>query len=189
MGKGVEPAPALVLTLWPSTKKSRPCVQEVAMSRVKCFRAVLLAESKVASDRRLLPTDFAGRYLPNQVIGILDVEDCCLPEGKIVVTEKSLEALQLLKSQCLDAHVEEEPKGKQKKEKSKTGKATKVASTLKKAKSSKLSKETKTGAEKEKSSRTTKTAFKVIRERIRKANVATKKRKACSADATDDPGS
>ena len=88
---------------------------------MKCFRAVLLAESKVASDRRLLPTDFAGRYLPNQVIGILDVEDCCMPEGKIVVTEKSLEALQLLKSQRLHAHVEEEPKGKQKKEKSKTG--------------------------------------------------------------------
>ena len=184
LGKDVEPAPALLLTLWPSTKKSRPCVQHVAISRVKCFRAVLLAESKDANDRRLLPTDFVWRYFPNQVIAILDVEETCLPEGKIVISEKSVEALQWLKSQRFDVHVEEQANGKRKK-----GKTTKGASTVKKDKPSKSSKKTKTGAEKEKTGKTKRTAFKVIRERIRKANVATKKRKACALDAAEDPGS
>ena len=63
------------------------------------------------------------------------------------------------------------------------------ASTVKKDKPSKSSKKTKTGAEKEKTGKTKRTAFKVIRERIRKANVATKKRKACALDAAEDPGS
>ena len=88
----VPPAVALVLTVWPLSKKPRPLVHEVALERVKCFRAVILSQS-AEDDRRMVPTEHMWRYLSSQVIAVLDVETCDMEKGNIVLSEKSLQAV------------------------------------------------------------------------------------------------
>lgn len=95
LGFGMEPTPALVMTVWPFAKKPRPVAQEVGIARVKCFRAVILTVSELEPGR-LLPTDHVWRYLGCQVLAVLDVEEAQLENGFLKVSQRSMEAIEQL---------------------------------------------------------------------------------------------
>ena len=113
---------ALVQTAWPISKKPRPLVHQIALERVKCFRAVLLKEHDT-EPRKVVPTNHMWRYLSSQVVAVLDVEDSRLEKGHIMMTERSLDAFHRLKGEgeCEEDKADGE---KSQKKKPKKGKGT-----------------------------------------------------------------
>ena len=90
---------ALVHTMRPNSKKPKPCVQELPLDRVKCFRATILLETE-GSDA-VCPTELTWMYTPENVLAILDVMEADVASGKIVLTPSSKAALSTLKAQEL----------------------------------------------------------------------------------------
>ena len=155
--------PALVLTVWPASKKPRPCVQEVEITRVKCFRGVLLQEgTDPEKPTHLAPTDFVWRYIYQQVVAVLDVEESNLYAGRIVVSRASMQAL-------ASAQEQQAEQAEQGAEESDEGSAAEGASG-RKAKKAKGK-----GKGKGRAARN----FKRVRERLKKQAEATAKKKTC----------
>eukprot|EP00435_Cladocopium_sp_Y103_P000434 s270_g1.t1 len=154
LGHGVKPVPALVLTLWPASKKPRPCIQEVEITRVKCFRGVLLEECEDPEKPcQLVPTDFVWRYIYQQVVAVLDVEQSNLVAGRIIVSQASMDALALVREQAQDEHDAEEGEGQE-------GSGSKPKTKKRKGKDRAQN-------------------FYRIRQRLKKQAEATNKKKAC----------
>ena len=91
------PVIALVMTVWPASKKPRPCVHDVALDRVKCFRGILLNQNPT-EPRQLQPTDHMWRYVPAQVMAVLDVEDSSMEKGSVLLSQQSLDAVEKLRA-------------------------------------------------------------------------------------------
>ena len=159
LGHGVQPVPALVLTVWPASKKPRPCVQEVEISRVKCFRGVLLQEGEDPEKPcHLVPTDFVWRYIYQQVVAVLDVEESNLYAGRIVVSKASMHALSLAQEQQAEQGVDEAGQDSAQEEQDASGHKAKGR-----------------GKGKGKGARN----FKRVRDRLKKQAEATSKKKTC----------
>ena len=163
LGHGVQPVPALVLTVWPASKKPRPCVQEVEISRVKCFRGVLLQEGEDPQKPcHLVPTDYVWRYIYQQVVAVLDVEESNLYAGRIVVSKASMHALSLAQEE--QAEQDQTGQGSEEEEQDASGHKAKGR-----------------GKGKGKGAR----SFKRVRERLKKQAEATSKKKTCDVLDTE----
>ena len=95
---GAPPIVALVMTLWPASKKPRPIVHDVALDRVKAFRAILLNEHPTDSGR-MQPSEHMWRYIAAQVVAVLDVDQAKMETGDIFLTQRSVDAIHKLKEQ------------------------------------------------------------------------------------------
>ena len=91
LGEGLAPCAAIILTLWCMAKKPKPCGQECTLKAAHAFRAVLLKASDEPEDFET--TQNVSKFVPEQVIAILDVEDGDLTVGKVSLTEASGMAL------------------------------------------------------------------------------------------------
>lgn len=100
--------PALVHTVWPESKKPKPCVQKIPLARVRSFRATLLKAQEGSNE--LTPTEHTWVYHGWHVLAILDVSDANISAGKICLTQSSMEALKLLGETDLPALETKEPK-------------------------------------------------------------------------------
>lgn len=101
---------ALVHTLWPLTKKPKPCVQELPLQRVKCFRATILTGSCV-NELAMSPTEHTWVFTPEHVLAILDVAEATISSGSIMLTASSLQALKALQATPLPVMEEKKKKG------------------------------------------------------------------------------
>ena len=97
LGPTILPAPALVHTVWPRAKKSRPCSQEVAVSCLKTFRATILTggEADQQEGNVLVPSSRTWMYGSEHLLAILDVNQDAtnVDAGKIVLTDQSMSAI------------------------------------------------------------------------------------------------
>lgn len=91
---GDSAACALVHTVWPVGRKSRPCVQKVLLERVKVFRATIL--QRTAREGQLVPTEDTWLHRPEHVLAILDVASQDFHAGFFTLTEASMEAFECL---------------------------------------------------------------------------------------------
>ena len=91
---GDSAACALVHTVWPVGRKSRPCVQKVLLERVKVFRATIL--QRTAREGQLVPTEDTWLHRPEHVLAILDVASQDFHAGFFTLTEASTEAFECL---------------------------------------------------------------------------------------------
>eukprot|EP00435_Cladocopium_sp_Y103_P024467 s2243_g6.t1 len=92
LGDGLAPCAAIILTLWNLAKKPKPCGQECTLKAAHAFRAVLLRASE-ENPSEFSATQSVSKFIPEQVIAILDVEDGDLTVGKLTLTEGSGTAL------------------------------------------------------------------------------------------------
>ena len=113
-GEGEPIKAAVVLTLYPLVKKPRPCVQEIPLDRVKSFRATILQQKDHEMAGTMAVTNFTWRYLPHQVIGILDVnlDASRLVDGSVELTSDSVRALEALQQENAVVEADGVPKGK-----------------------------------------------------------------------------
>ena len=100
--------PALVHTVWPESKKPKPCVQKIPLARVRSFRATLLKAQEGSNE--LAPTEHTWVYQGWHVLAILDVSDANISAGKICLTQSSMDALKLLGETDLPELDQKEPK-------------------------------------------------------------------------------
>lgn len=103
-----------VLTVWPRAKKPRPSAAAVPLVLVKTFRACLLRQRDDAA-ASFEPTDCCGHFHPDTVFAILDCSEVNHSEGRVVISEESLLALERLKR--TQHHVPEASSGKSRKRK------------------------------------------------------------------------
>lgn len=89
--------PYLVLTLWPRMQKPKPAPSKVALSQVKCFRAVKLVPEQDQPDVFLPTNNLVLLEVPN-VLALLDCVSSDLSQGRIAISPQSVEMLQKMQS-------------------------------------------------------------------------------------------
>ena len=89
--------PYLVLTLWPRMQKPKPAPSKVALSQVKCFRAVKLVPEQDQPDVFLPTNNLVVLEVPN-VLALLDCVSSDLSQGRIAISPQSVEMLQKMQS-------------------------------------------------------------------------------------------